>query len=563
MIEQHLSVDDDVVKRKAVYRVAYHHWPELLILRNMNEKRSISKLISREEAGNYGNEFVNSSELPNDATLDDSSQMHVQAPFATEIEVSTLVASLYRTPKKPAAVDCGVSFSFSTVHVEPAPPMLLPIMFPSKSTAKPAFECSLPYFPSNLFNNSPSIQMNSSKMLQPTQPASNDPPSNAFFPLVNQPTSDFLSVDDLNPSNTNPELPTLPTPIDCCVFIPSNPLPSNPLPSNPTVDCCVMPDSPDIKLSVNTLHEYIKRKEVLTFLQTRQELTSQEHIYKPSRPCAIILFHVLSIIFKDWVKDALTELSFRKRETIHSTSTSNSMSTSIDSTAQDRLVVECVVPPSVAINRQDENIEVTDFFGWAISSLRRVLSREYERMKELRWDTECTLEEEQQMISFLDDMRIFHTQAILDEEYLRELYPPCHQLTNKGWLSLVSKQFFPFALYLLQQIRLNVDVNEWKRRGNGVIESAARALEENETLTVMFLDAAKTSSLDEKWKRKIMSALILKVLHARSAAEHDKYKEQHTNREAKGATASSFRGELKVLTKGAHNNNKVKRRKMN
>ena len=166
------------------------------------------------------------------------------------------------------------------------------------------------------------------------------------------------------------------------------------------------------------------------------------------------------------------------------------------------------------------------------------------------------------MISFLDDMRIFHTQAILDEEYLRELYPPCHQLTNKGWLSLVSKQFFPFARYLLQQIRLTVDVNEWKRRGNGVIESAARALEENETLTVMFLDAAKTSSLDEKWKRKIMSALILKVLHARSAAEHDKYKEQHTNREAKGATASSFRGELKVLTKGAHNNNKVKRRKM-
>jgi hypothetical protein len=75
-------------------------------------------------------------------------------------------------------------------------------------------------------------------------------------------------------------------------------------------------------------------------------------------------------------------------------------------------------------------------------------------------------------------------------------------------------------------------------------------------------DAAKTSSLDEKWKRKIMSALIFKVLHARSATEHDKFKEQHTNCEAKGATASSFRTELKVvLTKGAHNNNNVKRQK--
>jgi hypothetical protein len=149
----------------------------------------------------------------------------------------------------------------------------------------------------------------------------------------------------------------------------------------------------------------------------------------------------------------------------------------------------------------------------------------------------------------------------IHKRYLRDFYPPCHQLKNKGWLSLVSKPFFPFARHLLHQIRLTVDVNEWKRKGNGVVESAAKAFEENESLTVLFLDAAKTSSLSEKWKRKIIRALTMKVLHARSAAEHEKYKEQHMNREAKGATASSFRTELKVLTKGAHINNKVKRQK--
>jgi hypothetical protein len=302
--------------------------------------------------------------------------------------------------------------------------------------------------------------------------------------------------------------------------------------------------------------------QILTFLQTRPALTSQELTYKPSRPCAIILFHVLSIIFNEWTKDALSELSFQKRETNRSTSTSNSNST-VPGSSPDRLVVECTPTIHPSINRDDENREVIDFFGWAISSLRHVLSREYERMQELKWETTYTLEEEKEMIRFVDGMRIFHTAAILDEEYLRDMYPPCHQLKNKGWLSLVSKPFFPFARYLLKQIRLTVDVNEWRRKGNGVVESAAKTLSNNDSLTVMFLDAAKTSSLDEKWKRKIMSALILKVLHARSAAEHDKYKEQHTNREAKGATASSFRGELKVLTKGAHNNNKVKRRKMN
>ena len=102
--------------------------------------------------------------------------------------------------------------------------------------------------------------MNSSKMLQPTQPASNDtPPStNAFFPHHVNPPSDFFQFESTNP----------PSPIDCCVPMISNPLyplPSNPLPSNPTVDCCgvapvPLPDSPDFKLPVNVCHEYIKRK---------------------------------------------------------------------------------------------------------------------------------------------------------------------------------------------------------------------------------------------------------------------------------------------------------------
>jgi hypothetical protein len=56
--------------------------------------------------------------------------------------------------------------------------------------------------------------------------------------------------------------------------------------------------------------------QLLTFMQTRPALTNQELTYKPSRPCSIMLFHVLSIIFKDWVKDALSELSFQNRETI-------------------------------------------------------------------------------------------------------------------------------------------------------------------------------------------------------------------------------------------------------
>jgi hypothetical protein len=115
MIKKHLSVNDEVVKWKAVYKVAYHHWPEQLILKNMNEKRSISTLISREEAGNYGNQFVETSELPNDdvSTIfnNELNRIYVQAPTVSIIEVSTLVSTFYSTPSK-KTVDCGVPFPF-------------------------------------------------------------------------------------------------------------------------------------------------------------------------------------------------------------------------------------------------------------------------------------------------------------------------------------------------------------------------------------------------------------------------------------------------------------------
>jgi hypothetical protein len=91
-----------------------------------------------------------------------------------------------------------------------------------------------------------------------------------------------------------------------------------------------------------------------------------------------------------------------------------------------------------------------------------------------------------------------------------------------------------------------------------VIESAAKTLEEDKSLAVLFLSAAKSSALDEKMKKTIMSALIRKVLHAQVAAEHDKFKLQKTNRES---TMTSFRGALKVLSKRNENWKKTKKQR--
>jgi hypothetical protein len=120
----------------------------------MNEKRSISRLISREEAGNYGLQFVYASIDTSHDPLDDLSQMHVhQALSVSEIDVSTLVSSFYCTPTKPS-VDCGVSllpFPFA-VNVKPVPILLPMIMLPCKTTAVPEFDCCVRFFPNEFFN---------------------------------------------------------------------------------------------------------------------------------------------------------------------------------------------------------------------------------------------------------------------------------------------------------------------------------------------------------------------------------------------------------------------------
>jgi hypothetical protein len=78
MVEKHLSVADGVVKRNAKYKVARHHWPELLITKNKNERRSISVLIYRKEAVLYGDQFV---EKKNMVKTTDGTNKYIQTPI--------------------------------------------------------------------------------------------------------------------------------------------------------------------------------------------------------------------------------------------------------------------------------------------------------------------------------------------------------------------------------------------------------------------------------------------------------------------------------------------------
>lgn len=62
------------------------------------------------------------------------------------------------------------------------------------------------------------------------------------------------------------------------------------------------------------------------------------------------------------------------------------------------------------------------------------------------------------MILHLDTMRIFHNEAVTDEDYMRNCYSDFDLTDNDGWLSLVSKPYFSFGKELLSRIREEINV---------------------------------------------------------------------------------------------------------
>ena len=101
MIEKHLFAQ----KKSTTYYVAYHHWPMNLIIKNIQSKRPIRKLIDREEAAQYGHRFVEHSNrcvnimrgLGSDAQEimnEKNAKQYVQAPIVQESEVSFLIGTL-------------------------------------------------------------------------------------------------------------------------------------------------------------------------------------------------------------------------------------------------------------------------------------------------------------------------------------------------------------------------------------------------------------------------------------------------------------------------------------
>ena len=85
---------------------------------------------------------------------------------------------------------------------------------------------------------------------------------------------------------------------------------------------------------------------LLKFLQQPERLKPTQLVENACRGGIVILIHVLSILLKDWMKEAVTEMSFNKQNTM----------------------VKDAIKDASMIDADDEKREIADFFGWAIFS---------------------------------------------------------------------------------------------------------------------------------------------------------------------------------------------------
>lgn len=197
---------------------------------------------------------------------------------------------------------------------------------------------------------------------------------------------------------------------------------------------------------------------------------------------------------------------------------------------------------------EDEKREVNRFLGWAIFHLRRKLVQRRDRAIAKNWHS---TEDVPGMISTLDSMRIFHNEAVTDEEYMRDCYSDFDLTDNDGWLSLVAKPFFSFGKELLSRIRSEINIKAIKRLGNEAIKTAINRIKATESfasLSSKFLDAVSASSLKHATKVSLLERIIKKAFHARAKVASVAYRASHTDRHVTGASTQAFRQSLMAKT---------------
>jgi hypothetical protein len=136
-------------------------------------------------------------------------------------------------------------------------------------------------------------------------------------------------------------------------------------------------------------------------------------------------------------------------------------------------------------------------FGWAILHLRLRKIREKLEENVANEKTEELADE----IDFLSNMRMYAEEALLSESYLEKCYDSFLQSSNRGFMTLVSEEYFDFGIELMKKVSSSVTVQKLQNDLD-VTATAKQSILQDDKLITKFIECSKDNTCLEEAGRK-------------------------------------------------------------
>ena len=153
---------------------------------------------------------------------------------------------------------------------------------------------------------------------------------------------------------------------------------------------------------------------------------------------------------------------------------------------------------------------------------------------------------------FLENIRINHQDALNDEDYMNNFYDKAFQMINRGGLTLISKGYFKFGMFLMEKVRDVVSQHAIESRRNDLYNYAYDCLISNKDLKSQFRESESATDVPSFVKKRIgrlrhidkdeiYLQLVTKALRARIKVKIKRHREAKLSRYAEGSSKDSHR----------------------
>lgn len=196
------------------------------------------------------------------------------------------------------------------------------------------------------------------------------------------------------------------------------------------------------------------------------------------------------------------------------------------------------------------NEEVHIFVGFAVSSRIRLLRKELLANRKER--NQLIVDTKKKKLLVLKKMRILHKDAMKNETYRNNYYSPRLQLRNYGGLTLLSREFFEFGKEMMEQIRVEVNLDKVEKECNCVYSVGNGNIHKNKNLIGSFVTVVKKEcshiAIDESVVASLYHELVEKTYRSKFKQVSFNITQITCTRRVKENVDSSHRNMLKIVT---------------